>query len=110
MWPAERGGAFRSQGESFPLIEPQQELFEFLLLPLPLCSRALLKALLACAEVPSDSFLLPFTSCTVFSPIHREGYSLSSFDRNSLMDSVGEGEGGKIWENGIETCKISCMK
>ena len=22
----------------------------------------------------------------------------------------GEGEGGKIWENGIETCKISCMK
>ena len=26
------------------------------------------------------------------------------------MDSVGEGEGGKIWENGIETCKISCMR
>src|SRR5574339_431726 len=26
------------------------------------------------------------------------------------MDSVGEGKGGKIWENGIETCKISCMK
>ena len=26
------------------------------------------------------------------------------------MDSVGEGEGGKIWENGIETCKISRMK
>src|SRR5574341_1493750 len=26
------------------------------------------------------------------------------------MDSVGKGEGGKIWENGIETCKISCMK
>ena len=26
------------------------------------------------------------------------------------MESVGEGEGGKIWENGIETCKISCMK
>ena len=26
------------------------------------------------------------------------------------MDSVGEGEGGKIWENGIETCGISCMK
>ena len=22
------------------------------------------------------------------------------------MDSVGEGEGGKIWENGIETCNI----
>ena len=26
------------------------------------------------------------------------------------MDSVGEGEGGKIWENGTETCKISCIK
>ena len=26
------------------------------------------------------------------------------------MDSVGEGEGGEIWENGIETCMISCMK
>jgi len=26
------------------------------------------------------------------------------------MDCVGEGEGGKIWENGIETCIISCMK
>ena len=26
------------------------------------------------------------------------------------MDSVGEGEGGKIGENGIETCIISCMK
>ena len=26
------------------------------------------------------------------------------------MDSVREGEGGKICENRIETCKISCMK
>ena len=26
------------------------------------------------------------------------------------MDSEREGEGGMIWENGIETCKISCMK
>ena len=26
------------------------------------------------------------------------------------MDSEGEGEGGKIWENGIETCIITCMK
>ena len=30
--------------------------------------------------------------------------------KKNLMDSVGEGEGGKIWENGIETCKVSCMK
>ena len=26
------------------------------------------------------------------------------------MDSLGEGEGEEIWENGIETCIISCMK
>ena len=26
------------------------------------------------------------------------------------MDSVGEGEGRMIWENGIETCKISYVK
>jgi len=26
------------------------------------------------------------------------------------MDSMGEGKGGKIWENGIETCGMSCMK
>ena len=29
---------------------------------------------------------------------------------NSLLDSLGEGEGGMIWENGIETCKISYVK
>ena len=27
-----------------------------------------------------------------------------------LFDSVGEGEGGMIWENGIETCIISYKK
>ena len=26
------------------------------------------------------------------------------------MDSVGEGECGKIWESDIETCRISCKK
>ena len=29
---------------------------------------------------------------------------------NGLLDSVGEGEGGVIWENGIETCILSCKK
>ena len=28
----------------------------------------------------------------------------------SLLDSVGEGEGGTIWQNGIETCKLSYVK
>ena len=27
-----------------------------------------------------------------------------------LLDSEGEGEGGMIWENDIETCIISYMK
>ena len=27
--------------------------------------------------------------------------------QNSLLDSVGEGEGGMIWEDGIETCILS---
>ena len=27
-----------------------------------------------------------------------------------ILDSVGEGKGGMIWENGIETCIISHMK
>ena len=30
--------------------------------------------------------------------------------QNSLLDSVGQGEGGMIWENGIETFKISYVK
>ena len=30
--------------------------------------------------------------------------------KNRLLDSVGEGEGGMIWENGIETCIISYEK
>ena len=29
---------------------------------------------------------------------------------NSLLDSVGEGEGGMIWENCSETCRISYVK
>ena len=27
---------------------------------------------------------------------------------NGLLDSEGKGEGGMIWENGIETCILSC--
>ena len=29
---------------------------------------------------------------------------------NGFLDSEGEGEGGMIWENGIETCILSCKK
>ena len=27
--------------------------------------------------------------------------------KNSLLDSVGEGKGGVIWENSIKTCMLS---
>ena len=30
--------------------------------------------------------------------------------KNRLLDSEGEGEGGMIWENGIETYILSCKK
>ena len=30
--------------------------------------------------------------------------------QNSLLDSVGEGEGGMIWKNGIETCMLPYVK
>ena len=30
--------------------------------------------------------------------------------KNRLLDSVGEGESGMIWENGIETCILSYVK
>ena len=29
---------------------------------------------------------------------------------NSLLDSMGEGQGGKIWENSIETCILQYVK
>ena len=32
------------------------------------------------------------------------------FDQDNIKDSVGEEEGGMIWENGIETCIISYVK
>ena len=30
--------------------------------------------------------------------------------QSGLLDSEGEGEVGMIWENGIETCMLSCKK
>ena len=30
--------------------------------------------------------------------------------QNGLLGSEGEGEGEMIWENGIETCILSCKK
>ena len=30
--------------------------------------------------------------------------------KNRVLDSVGEGEGGMIWENSIETCILSYVK
>ena len=33
-----------------------------------------------------------------------------SYVLSSLLDSVGEGNCGMMWENGIETCKLSYVK
>ena len=30
--------------------------------------------------------------------------------KNRLLDSVGEGEGGMVWENSIKTCILSYVK
>ena len=30
--------------------------------------------------------------------------------KNRFLDSVGEGEGGMIWENSIETCILTYVK
>ena len=30
--------------------------------------------------------------------------------KEQTLDSVGEREGGMLWENGIETCILSCKK
>ena len=30
--------------------------------------------------------------------------------KNRLLDSVGEGKGGMIWKNSIETCILSYVK
>ena len=45
---------------------------------------------------------------TIFSKFHI--YALVYCIGVFLLDSVGEGKGGMIWENGIETCIISYMK
>ena len=38
------------------------------------------------------------------------GENPTELKNNISAPQMGEEEGGKIWENGIETCKISCMK
>ena len=46
--------------------------------------------------------------------IHKDGNDNpvceTAKETQMYMDSVGEGEGGMIWENGIETCIISYKK
>ena len=49
--------------------------------------------------------------CTYWEDSNDEDIRASDTDvYNSLLDSVGEGEGGMIWENGIEICIIAYMK
>ena len=66
---------------------------------------------------PTESKRLLYTSVSLLlSRIQGYHYHLSKFHIYALvycigvLDSVGEGEGRMIWENGIETCIISYMK
>ena len=45
--------------------------------------------------------LITLQYCIVF-PIRHHVSTTGIYIQNSLLDSVGEGEGGMIWENGIE--------
>ena len=67
-----------------------------------------------CRQINTYFYRSDHRSSETLSLFFKQGTVLNSIIniqvQNSLMDSVGEGEGGKIWENGIETCKISCMK
>ena len=47
---------------------------------------------------------------TTFGPGTANECTMQCWFKNSLLDSVGEGEGGMIWENGIEIYIISYMK
>ena len=40
---------------------------------------------------------------------HMQGSKRDTDVKNRLLDSVGEGKGGMIWENSIETCILSYM-
>ena len=42
--------------------------------------------------------------------LHMQDSKRDTDVEKSLLDSVGEGEGGMIWENGIETCILSYVK
>ena len=41
---------------------------------------------------------------------YMQGSKTDTDVKNRLLDSVGEGEGGMIWENSIETCILSYVK
>ena len=45
----------------------------------------------------------------MFFPVYETAKETLTY-RTVLWTLLGEGGGGKIWENGIETCKISCKK
>ena len=54
------------------------------------------------------------TRCYIeLGPLYTDSYlnRINNTDvKNRLLDSVGETEGGMIWENGTETCILPCKK
>ena len=71
-------------------------ILQFLVLHLDLES---ILSLFLCAVLESDLVSFFYKWLTSFP---------STTCQSGLLDS--EGEGGMIWENGIETCKLSCKK
>ena len=57
--------------------------------------------------LPPPSPYHPSGSSQCTSPKHPVSCIEPGLASRFILDSMGEGEGGKIWENGIETCKIS---
>ena len=41
---------------------------------------------------------------------HMQDSKRDTHIKNRLLDSVGEGKGGMIWENSIETCLLTYVK
>ena len=45
-----------------------------------------------------------------YQPSYLQGSKGDTDVKNRFLDSVGEGEGGRIWENSTETCILSHVK
>ena len=56
----------------------------------------------------SNVIYMEFRKMAMMTPMQDSKKDTDVYSR--LLDSEGEGEGRMIWENGTETCILSCMK